>query len=438
MDLTTLMTVAGLFLSVVVGNAAIFGESLFASISVPKAVETSGLDRATAERLFAAHVAWYARLPSILPTPTVSTSSSPSLAMALAKPIQLGDVVYVVQTQLRSDVVSANGAIMEAPGSKALSMLMVVNNPPNPPVLLNLQQADGNTQELIHRAARETMITIAPYRVALSDLASVLDGATDGIAKARVTATRGLEQPWDPTPTGATEIVLLHNLLAVLAIQGGDGQTARDHFTLAHTTPGAVSTAYALVNMNEAFLALTERKPKEAEVYYQKGMKRIGLEFEEMLRGRLQVLGALIVWQDGNLARAEKLLRESTEGNDTEIEPHYYLAKILQDRGDIAGAEKERMAAHVAVRFDQHYASLAHTIMGIDVATGKLDMMAFLPELPAKIAARRAAGAATPAPTAAPAGQAPAAQVPAAQAPATQAPAAPRPEAAPAQPAPAR
>ena len=121
MDLTTLMTVAGLFLSIVVGNAAIFGESLFASISVPKAVETSGLDRATAERLFAAQVAWYARLPSILPTPSVSTSSAPSVAMALAKPIQLGDLVYSVQTQLRTDVVSANGAIMEAAGLENLA-----------------------------------------------------------------------------------------------------------------------------------------------------------------------------------------------------------------------------------------------------------------------------------------------------------------------------
>jgi hypothetical protein len=399
-DLTTLMTVAGLFLSIVVGNAAIFGESLFASISVPKAVETSGLDRATAERLFAAQVAWYARLPSILPTPSVSTSSAPSVAMALAKPIQLGDLVYSVQTQLRTDVVSANGAIMEAAGSKALSMLMVISNPPNPPVTLKLHQADGDAQALLQRTARETMIEIAPYRVALSDLATLLDGATDGVAKARQTATRGLEQPWDPSPTGATEIVLLHNLLAVLAIEGGDAQTAREHFTLAHTTPGAVSTAYCLVHMNEAFLSLTERNPKEADAFFKKGMSTLGFDFRESLRGRLQVLEALIAWQAGDVSRAEKLLRDAAGGADTEIEPHYYLAKIFQDRGDAARAEAERRAAHIAVRFDQHYASLAHTILGIDVATGKLDVTAFLPDLSAKIAAQRAADAAVlPAPS---------------------------------------
>lgn len=68
-DLTTLLTVAGLFLSVVVGNAAVFGDSLFASIAVPKALETTGFDRPTAERVFAAEVAWYTRLPSILQPP---------------------------------------------------------------------------------------------------------------------------------------------------------------------------------------------------------------------------------------------------------------------------------------------------------------------------------------------------------------------------------
>lgn len=385
MDLTTLMTVAGLFLSVVVGNAAIFGDSLFASISVPKAVETSGLDRPTAERLFAAHVAWYARLPSILPTPSVSTSSAPSLAMALAKPIQLQDVVYAIQTQLRTDVVSASGAIIETGNGKALSMLVVINNPPNPPVTLTLQQPDGDTKALIQQAARETMITIAPYRVALSDLATVLDGALDGVAKARQTATRGLGQPWDTSVTGSTEIVLLHNLLAVLEIERGDTKAARDHFLLAQTTPGALSTAYALVSMNEAFMALSERNPKAAEVFYKQGLKRLGREFHEVLNGRLLVLEALIAWQGGNVAQAEKLLREALEDADTEVEPHYYLARILRDRGDEAGAADQITAAHVAARFDQHYASLAHTILGIDITTGKLDLLAFLPDRPTSV-----------------------------------------------------
>lgn len=382
LDVTTLLTVMGLFLSIVVGNAAVFGDSLFASIAVPKALETAGFDKLTAERLFAAHVAWYIRLPTILPTPSVSTSSSPNFAMALAKPIQMQDVVYAVQTQLRSDVVSATGAIMDEPGSKQLSMLVIVNSPPDPPVTLTFKQPDGDPKALIAAAARETMITIAPYRVALSDLAGVLTGDKDALAKARETVMRGLAQPWDPSEPSATEIVLLHNLMAVLSIERRDGGLARHHFALAHGTPGASSPSYAFIFLNEAFLALTERKTAEAEAAFRKGMALLDGPMLRLLRQRTMVLEALIAWQGGHEEQAEKLFREASTDTDTEIEPHYYLAMILKQRGDDAGAAEQLQAARISARFDQHYASLAHTVLGIDIKTGDIDIRAFLTNLP--------------------------------------------------------
>ena len=333
-DLTTLLTVAGLFLSVVVGNAAVFGDSLFASIAVPKALETTGFDRPTAERVFAAEVAWYTRLPSILPTPNVTTSSAPSIAMALARPIQLQDLVFAVQTQLRNDVVSVSGAILSDGHDKGLSMLVVVSNPPDAPTSLELQQPDGDARALVRRAARETMIIIAPYRVALSDLAGVLTGQKDAIATARETATRGLSQPWDATVQGATEIVLLHNLLAVLAIERRDSAVARRHFELALTTPAASMSSYALVWMNKAFLALTERKAAEAAHAFNKGSDLFSSHLRQTLHGRLQVLEALIAWQHGDEARAEALFVEALTRDTSEIEPHFYLSKMLAARGD--------------------------------------------------------------------------------------------------------
>lgn len=377
-DLTTLLTVAGLFLSVVVGNAAVFGDSLFASIAVPKALETTGFDRPTAERVFAAEVAWYTRLPSILPTPNVTTSSAPSIAMALARPIQLQDLVFAVQTQLRNDVVSVSGAILSDGHDKGLSMLVVVSNPPDAPTSLELQQPDGDARALVRRAARETMITIAPYRVALSDLAGVLTGQKDAIATARETATRGLSQPWDATVQGATEIVLLHNLLAVLAIERRDSAVARRHFELALTTPAASMSSYALVWMNKAFLALTERKAAEAAHAFNKGSDLFSSHLRQTLHGRLQVLEALIAWQHGDEARAEALFVEALTRDTSEIEPHFYLSKMLAARGDALGAAKQMAAAQIAARFDQHYASLAHTILAIDVTTGNLDIRAFV------------------------------------------------------------
>lgn len=379
MDLTTLLTVAGLFLSVVAGNAAIFGESLFASIAVPKSLETAGFDQATAERLFAAEMASFTRVPAILPTPNVTTSTTPSFTMALAKPLQLQDVVRAIQSQIRQDVASANGAVVHDASGKGLAMVMIVHMPPDPPVTLTISQPDGDVRVLLTRAARETMETIAPYRVALSDLAGNLSGDRSAFAKARATAERGLTQPWDPSVQGATEAVLLRNLLAVLATERRDGSDVRRHLATAHATPGAAQSAYAMLWLNEAFFALSERRTADAQRLYDKGMEVLGRRVSHVLYGRALVLEALIAWQAGDVARAEALLRESLTDGSEEVEPWFYLSRIALERGDKATAESLQIRARIASRFDQHYASLAHTILPIDVKTGAFIEGAFLP-----------------------------------------------------------
>lgn len=380
MDITTLLTIAGLFLSVVAGNAALFGESLFASIAVPKTLETAGFDKPTAERLFAAELAQFTRLPLILPTPNVSISSSPSVTMALAKPLQLQDVVLAIQTQIRQDVASVSAAIMQDAPGKPLSMVVTVHAPPDAPVTFSMQEPDGNVQTLVRAAARETMIIIAPYRVALADLSGVLTGDVNALKKAEQTAQRGLTQPWDPSPQGATELVLLHNLLGVLAILHHDTETVRHHFRLALSTPGAVRSAYGLVQLNQAFHALTERRTADARALLEKGLAAVGTRSQDILSGRLKVLEGLIIWQEGQPALAEAAFREAKTLSDNEVEPHYYLSQLARDRGDMATSEDEAIAARIAARFDSHYASLAHTVFAVDVKTGAIEPRAFLPE----------------------------------------------------------
>lgn len=380
MDITTLLTVAGLFLSVVAGNAALFGELLFASIAVPKTLESAGFDKPTAERLFAAELAQFTRLPLILPTPNVSISSSPSVTMALAKPLQLQDVVLAIQTQIRQDVASVSAAIMQDAPGKPLSMVVTVHAPPDAPVTFSVQEPDGNVQTLVRTAAREAMIVIAPYRVALTDLSGVLTGDIGALKKAEQTALRGLAQPWDPSPQGATELVLLHNLLAVLAILHHDPDKVRHHFHYALSTPGAVRSAYGMVQLNEAFHALTERRTADARALLEKGLAAVGPRSHDILSGRLKVLEALVIWQEGQPALAEALLREAKTLSGNETEPHYYLSQLALDRGDVATANEEATAARIAARFDAHYASLAHTIYAVDVKTGAIEPRAFLPE----------------------------------------------------------
>jgi hypothetical protein len=251
MDLTTLFTVASLFLGLVVSNAALFGDSLFATLSVPKSVEATGITQPVAEKMFAVSVASYSRVPSLLATPAVQTGSAPSLPMALAKPLNLQDLVYSVQAMVRDDAVNVAGAIVEDGKGPGLLMYMVVNNPPDTPSTMVFSQPDGNASALIETAARRATEIIAPFRVANTDLANAQGGDTAAFARGKATAQAGLTQPWDPSVAGATEIVLLRNLLAIMAMMEGNRDEANRHFDLGAMVPGAESAAYPMFSTHQ-------------------------------------------------------------------------------------------------------------------------------------------------------------------------------------------
>lgn len=293
--------------------------------------------------------------------------------MALARPLQLQDVVFSIQTQLRTDTAFIGGSIMQEPSGKALSMLLVVTNPPDPPAYLTLTQPDGNATLLVKDAARQAMTLIAPYRVAVSDLAGALTGDTDAIPKARKTAMAGLRQPWDPSTTGATEILLLHNLLAVLGIYDGKLDSAARHFSMARRTPGALPDGYGLIDLNEAFMAIVQRNPKAAASWFEKGSKKLSPQTTETLRSRLTVLEALIAWSAEDLKAAEAHLREAIKEDPRQMEPHYYLAKLLASQGRNDAAQKQLLRAEYTMHFDQHFAAIAGTLFWVDPPTGKIE-----------------------------------------------------------------
>src|SRR6185503_15455822 len=106
LDLTSLMIVAGLFLGLVVGDAALFGDPVQVQISVPSKVSDTGFTEAAAEQVFAAKVAEMGQARSIVHTPSVQISTRPSILAAMAKPLSLDNVVIAIQSQAGVDVVT--------------------------------------------------------------------------------------------------------------------------------------------------------------------------------------------------------------------------------------------------------------------------------------------------------------------------------------------
>src|SRR5579883_694628 len=102
-DFTSLFLWGALFLGVVAGDAALFGDTLRVQIAVPQVVSNAGFTETSAESVFAAEAARMLRGSSVIPAPTLRVQSSPSVLAALAKPLNLDSVVTAVQSQAGID-----------------------------------------------------------------------------------------------------------------------------------------------------------------------------------------------------------------------------------------------------------------------------------------------------------------------------------------------
>jgi tetratricopeptide (TPR) repeat protein len=370
MDLTTIFTLGSLLLGLIVGNAAYLGESLYIKIAIPSNMEKAGFSQATAEGLFVAEINRYTQVPTIIPTPSIVVSTAPSLAIALAKPLQLSDVVYAVQSSVREyGVVRVTASLVANTEGSGLKMFLVVSNPPDPPVALSLAQPDGNPKALIEAAARETMLSIGPYKVALTDFQDAVSGDATGFDRGKQAIAAGLGQAWDPRPEGATETALLMNLRGMIAVHDGNMEEATKQFALSKTIPGAFKPAYALIAANQAFLELAKKQPAQAVHYYDEALKDAPLEKPGVV-ARFKTLAGLIDWEAGNTAAAEQDFRAAIATNDDDETVHLYLAEMLTLRGDTAGAERERISGTAARRFAPQSPAHAQSIFLLDPIHG--------------------------------------------------------------------
>jgi hypothetical protein len=339
LDLTTVIAVASVLLGLIVGDAALLGESLYVSITVPSHMKSSGFSEATAEQIFVAEINRYTQLPTVIPTPSVATSSAPTLPMALARPLQLDGVVYSVQATVRNyGVVNLTGSLVEVGEGPGLKMFIVISNPPDPPIAMSLEQADGNPRKLIQNAARRTMVAIGPYKVALTDFEEGVAGNPTGFDRSKESIAAGLAQPWDPRAEGATETALLINLRGVLAIRDGTLVQADEEFAQAKRIPGAYNLAYGIASLNQAFLAIARKQPAEAAILYKDAVSYGGLVSSPGIISRVKVLAGLVAWSEGDVMTAEQDFRAAITISDTDEMPHKYLSELLADRGDTAAA----------------------------------------------------------------------------------------------------
>jgi hypothetical protein len=367
-DLTSLVVIAGLFLAGVVGDAVLFGDRVQVEISVPSKVSDTGFTEAAAEQVFATEVAEMGRVVSIVETPSVQMSARPTIFAALAKPLSLDNVVIAIQDQSGVDVVTVRGIILTSATGNALDMVTVVNIPGEVPRQIRLTQENGDATVLVQRAAESAMEWVSPYRLALTQFNRGLNGDAAAMAQAKEIATRAIAHPW--VPARASEQVMLHNLLAMLALIEGDGATAQAEFRLADAVPDASPSAYGLIELNRSFLDIAAGRSTEAEQHYKDGTAMTASVHVPGWRARSLTLGALVAWSRADVTAAEAMLREAIAQRPDDEPPHIYLARLLEAQGDRAGAVAERTTAAKVRRFDAEIPAQAQSLFWVDPVHG--------------------------------------------------------------------
>ncbi len=214
-EITTLVLRAGMAVSLVAGELALYGGALSLHINVAPKITEGGFDADTADQGFITEAAQIVRGELVIPTPTLRVSSSPTAMSGLASPLRLESLVGALQDQFGYERLVVNAAMLIGPGD-ALRMLIVAGQPHQAPEQIHLLQSDGDAAALVRRAADATIAQASPFRVAPADYLRGLNHDPAALKEAKELTIHFPARSWDPAR--ASERAMLHNLLALLML----------------------------------------------------------------------------------------------------------------------------------------------------------------------------------------------------------------------------
>ena len=368
MDLTSLVVLAAIMLGLVVSDAAVSGGNLALTISVPQKIADTGFTTQTAEDVFTAEAARIGRTSSIVPPPVVETTAHPGLLGALVKPLNLEQIVLALRERIGMETTTVSISLVIDTPPPAMKLIANITLPDQVQVKLALDQPDGDITTLLERSARAVLERAAPYRVALADLTAGVEGDKASLVLAKHTAEAGIRRPYERAL--ASQRVMLHNVLAMLALLDGDRVEADRQFAISEPIPGAAAAAHSTIAFNRAFLAIADRDPVKARAYFQEGQRASRTVVLPKFKAHVDLIGGLVEWSSGNLDIAEATLRNVVRQLPDDDEAHVYLGRLLIQRGKTQEGEAELRTAASVRRYDNDIGPLAHTLFYVDPTNG--------------------------------------------------------------------
>jgi len=303
MDIGTLLVLAGMFLGAVVGDAVLFGKTMRVDFSLPQSVTAQGMTQEAAEQIFIAEFSRLADIAFILPFPTIAQANKDSLLAVVAKPLKIDPVVEVIQAKFGADLVSMKFALMTGPGETEQTLFGVVTHPNGSTTRYSRTGNVRRPDELVEQMARHIASEALPYRVALSDYLAGVQGDPKGFERARTLAHKALAVGFDKST--ATQRAMLYNTLGLLEVHAGDLEAADALWAKGMAVPLANGTAYSILAINRAFVALGRRDVKKARSMHKVALANRTMPYLGYFDHHLGIVDSLVTWGEGDRATAD-------------------------------------------------------------------------------------------------------------------------------------
>jgi len=371
MDIVTIMTISSLLLGAVVGDAVLFGRTMRVDFSVPPAIVSQGMTEEAATNIFVAEFSRLSDIAYILPYPTIASSSTQSLLSVFAKPLGIDSVAEVIQRKFVADVTSMKFAMVKGPGPNEELLLGVITTPSGHARRFTLPGDNKRPHELIERMARHVASDTLPYRVALFDYLAGVRGDREGFKRALKLTQEALAREFEAER--ATQRAMLYNLLGLLASHQNDLAAADAHWATGMQVPRATGTAYAILAVNRAMVALARKDPKQARAMYNTALASKARPYLHYFDIHLAIVDSLITWAEGDRKAADAGLAQADQTHLTDA-ALTYRAAIATEEGRHADAKMFAEKATFMKTLKSLHPDLVGSVFWIDPTKGGLTL----------------------------------------------------------------
>lgn len=355
MDLISIATGAAMIFGLLTADAVVSAETVTVQITVPASVAQTGFSEDVAERIFTHEFETMNQTRSLLRPPVMRPARQPTIVGVISSSLRLDNFTAALQDLLGLERMRIVGAVIAGAPGEGQRLLINSSSAYSGPFSLDLSER-GGTDQLLRRAALETMERVQPYRAALFHFYQIARTGGNDYGAVVQLAERELSRP--RRPGVMEERSFLENLLGIVALLNYDLDEAERRFRLSFSW----NPSFAIGRLNLAFVHVERDRYQEAIDILtpliasspERRFPLLGTRAGPLQEAMHSTLGVAL-WAQGDLDGAEAAFGRATREFPSSAGAYSYWARLLQERGDtVRAAEKAETARVNALTFENY------------------------------------------------------------------------------------